>query len=403
MSLINQMLQDLEKRGEAETAHSGARYAQFGSHVPVRNNSKYWRLIFLGLGFLLIAFLIYDKFFSKSIFQSNPVPVVSKEHALLVSPMPTASSLASIPVQVQDAQSPVMNEMGLNLKLTTQVDSAQLAAIDDISMRGDQGKKTNQASNAALNDTPLQTSSTQLNKAPIAAKNSELDQQKTLKQSTSAATNKSLEDAVKSPTPNATSNVMVKEVSAQQRAEGEYRQATVYQQQGRVNEAIQVLDNALKSDPMHSAARQLKISLLLEAKRHDDAIRELKLGLVNEPGQLNFSMILARLLVERAKLNEAIEVLQKNQGLAQDRADYLAFLAALQQKTGHHKEAIQLYRQALKKHSQNGVWWMGLGISLQADGASQDAIEAYKQAKLQSGLSSELQAFVDQKIGQLQK
>jgi len=403
MSLINQMLQDLEKRGEAETAHSGARYAQFGSHVPLRNNSKYWRLIFLGLGFLLIAFLIYDKFFSKSIFQSNPVPVVSKEHALLVAPISTASPTASVPVQVQDAQSPVMNELGLNLKLTTQVDSAQLAAIDDISKRGDQGKKTNQASNAALNDTPSQASSIQVSKAPVAVKNSELDQQKTLKQSTSAATNKTLEDAVKSTTPIATSSAMVKDVSAQQRAEGEYRQATVYQQQGRVNEAIQVLDNALKSDPMHNAARQLKISLLLEAKRHDDAIRELKLGLVNEPGQLNFSMILARLLVERAKLNEAIEVLQKNQGLAQDRADYLAFLAALQQKTGHHKDAIQLYRQALKKHSQNGVWWMGLGISLQADGASQDAIEAYKQAKLQSGLSSELQAFVDQKIGQLQK
>lgn len=403
MSLINQMLQDLEKRGEAETAHSGARYAQFGSHVPVRNNSKYWRLIFLGLGFLLIAFLIYDKFFSQSIFQSNPVPVVSKEHALLVAPISIASPTAAIPVQVQDAQSPVMNEMGLNLKLTTQVNSAQLAAIDDISMDGDQGKKNNQATNTALNDTPSQTSSVQVSKAPVPIKNSELDQQKTQKQSTSAATNKSLEDAVKSTTPIATSSAMVKEVSAQQRAEGEYRQATVYQQQGRVNEAIQVLDNALKSDPMHSAARQLKISLLLEAKRHDDAIRELKLGLVNEPGQLNFSMILARLLVERAKLNEAIEVLQKNQGLAQDRADYLAFLAALQQKTGHHKDAIQLYRQALKKHSQNGVWWMGLGISLQADGASQDAIEAYKQAKLQSGLSSELQAFVDQKIGQLQK
>jgi MSHA biogenesis protein MshN len=96
-------------------------------------------------------------------------------------------------------------------------------------------------------------------------------------------------------------------------------------------------------------------------------------------------------------------VLQKNQGLAQDRPDYLAFLAALQQKTGHHKEAVQLYRQALKKHSQNGVWWMGLGISLHADGMNQEAIEAFKQAKMQGGISAELQAFIEQKIEVLQK
>ncbi len=196
---------------------------------------------------------------------------------------------------------------------------------------------------------------------------------------------------------------IVKEMSSQQRAEGAFKQATVYQQQGRNPEAILALQQALVLDQTHMPARQLLVSLLLDAKRYDDAVRELRTGLSQDLHQVNFAMLLARLLVERAKVNEAVEVLQKSAMYAQERSDYMAFLAALQQKLGHHREAIAYYRLALGRHSQNGVWWMGLGISLQAEGNSLDALEAFRQAKIQPGLGADLIAFVDQRIAQLQK
>jgi MSHA biogenesis protein MshN len=407
MSLINQMLQDLEKRGESENAQPSGRYAQFGSHAPVGTQGKTWKLISLCLVFLLFAFLIYERFS----FRSAPAQVVGaaagkvtdkvKEAAI---PANAAVALSNDSTKIdQESQQTELDARGLNLKLSTAVNVAQLTTTDDSSLRSGLDAKTKQEAHHLGGETKVQSSSVQTIVVPAMARGSDQDSQNAKNQQITASLGKSSGDNAKQAPTSAGPTVMVKEVSAQQRAEGEFRQATVYQQQGRLSEAIQVLDSALKSDPLHNPARQLKISLLLESKRHEDAIRELRQGLVNDPTQLNFSMILARLLVERAKLNEAVEVLQKNQTFAQDRPDYLAFLAALQQKMGHHKDAIQLYRQALKKHSQNGVWWMGLGISLQADGVNQEAVDAYKQAKLQPGLSAELQAFVDQKIGQLQK
>lgn len=426
MSLINQMLQDLEKRGETEEQQPVARYTQLGNHAPNTASNKIWFFVFFAFVVVFVLVWFRDSLFSKSSMASQKTSVPISAVAASQASSSSASSIAPADAIARSAEtsSEILADagsFGLSLKLSTQVNTLPTASSSSSTLSNatsenaalelgklDQRSEVNALPNNGSRDTQQRAADSHLPKAP-AVKTDEVlsaDSQKTLRTVTANSANKSLTQAGiqasadHSPNPQ---TVMIKEVSAQQRAEGEYRQATVYQQQGRQTEALQALDAALKSDPLHSAARQLKISLLLEAKRHEEAIRELKQGLVVEPAQLNFSMILARLLVERAKLNDAIEVLQKNQTLAQDRPDYLAFLAALQQKTGHHKEAVLLYRQALKKHSQNGVWWMGLGISLQADGLNQEAIEAFKQAKMQGGVSAELQAFIEQKIEVLQK
>lgn len=409
MSLINQMLQDLEKRGEDEGSHAAAHYAQFGE-PDSRSKSRQtpWLLFLIFIAVAVAAFFFIFK--SRESARSNLTPP-EKSQALNKDALASAHSETPADVGTPDANSaensatsPSLSELGLSLKLSTQVSLASLASANvtdgdneklrpELAVTSDAESKPPKAATVQLSEV-----APKLNKSAERKSESELalnpDRKAVPIKNTTSPPSAS---TVAAPV------TMIKEVSMQQRAEGEYRQATVYQQQGRVNEALSALENALKADPLHAPARQLLISILLENKRHEDAIRELRRGLEVEPGQLNFSMILARLLVERAKLSEAIEVLQKNLSLAQERPDYLAFLAALQQKTGHHKEAIVLYRQALKNHSQNGAWWMGLGISLQAEVNYQEAIDAYKQAKLQPGLSAELHAFIDQKISQLQK
>lgn len=399
MSLINQMLQDLEKRGDDESSHAAAHYAQFGD-VRGRSTSR----VKLGLILICFSLLVIAAFYISSRAKQPAVTVavnaekpISSSAELVNSGVALASSKPAEKVQPDIV--PTLGDVGLSLKLSTQVNAKALNSLT--------------AQIHAQQEVPIapqiENSTTNVRAAKLADNQEIVDAPKPATQSGAELNQTSNSNPAKKAPASLAKNLnsapvtMIKEVSVQQRAEGEYRQATVYQQQGRVNEALAALESALKIDALHLPARQLLISLLLENKRHEDAIRELRQGLINEPGQLNFSMILARLLVERAKLTEAIEVLQKNAGLAQERPDYLAFLAALQQKTGHHKEAILLYRQALRVHSQNGAWWMGLGISLQAETNSQEAIDAYKQAKQQPGLSAELHAFIDQKISQLQK
>jgi MSHA biogenesis protein MshN len=71
--------------------------------------------------------------------------------------------------------------------------------------------------------------------------------------------------------------------SASQRAEGEYRHALNALQDGRMTETVAALEQALKLDPGHDAARQTLVGLLIEAKRPDDAIRQLQAGLALDP------------------------------------------------------------------------------------------------------------------------
>ncbi len=194
-----------------------------------------------------------------------------------------------------------------------------------------------------------------------------------------------------------------KELTPLQRAENDYRRGATLIQQGKPAEAIAAMEQALQLDSRHAAARQTLVGLLLDARRHDEALRRLREGLQADGSQTGLAMILARLQVDRGELKPAIETLQRSLPHALDRADYQAFLAALLQRDSRHKEAVEHYSQAVRRAPQNGLWWMGLGISLQADNRVNDAIEAFGRAKASDGLSAELKAFVDEKLNNLQR
>ncbi len=193
----------------------------------------------------------------------------------------------------------------------------------------------------------------------------------------------------------------VTELSPQQRAENEYRKGVLSIQQGKAVEAIGAFEQALQLDPQHVGARHALIGVLLEDKRQDDALRVAREGLALEPAQPGLAMILARLQLEKGLLHTAIETLERALPYAADRADYQAFLAALLQRDDKHKQAVEHYLQALQKAPQNGVWWMGLAISLQAERRIPEAQEAFKRAKATNTLSAELLAFVDARLSQL--
>jgi MSHA biogenesis protein MshN len=189
--------------------------------------------------------------------------------------------------------------------------------------------------------------------------------------------------------------------SPRERAEAEYRRATAALSQGRAEEAEESLRAALAEDATFDAARQALVGVLVEQKRVDEAKKVLQDYLNSRPNHLGFAMLLARLQLDRGDGTGAVATMQHTLPYAGDNADFLGFSAAVLQRAGRHPEAVDQYRAALRIKPDAPVWWMGLGISLQASDHNTDALDAYKRALSSGSLSPELQTFVEQKIKQL--
>jgi MSHA biogenesis protein MshN len=190
-----------------------------------------------------------------------------------------------------------------------------------------------------------------------------------------------------------------REEAVPQRAEGEYRRALASLQDGRMLDAVAALEQALRLDPAHDAARQTLVGLLIEAKRTDEAIRHLQAGLALDARQPALAMLLARLQIERG--GSGIDTLMRTLPYAGTNADYHAFLAGALQREQRHREAAEQYQAALRAAPGNGVWWMGLGMSLQAEKRNSEALEAFQRARASGSLSAELLAFVERRLQQL--
>jgi MSHA biogenesis protein MshN len=194
----------------------------------------------------------------------------------------------------------------------------------------------------------------------------------------------------------------VREPTPRELADHEYRNAVALLNQDRRDEADAGLRKALNVYPEHHQARQVLVGLLVQGRRLEEAERVLEGGLKLSPAQTGFNLTLARLQAHRGDSARAIATLQNGLKYARSNAEYAAFLATLLQREGKHEEAIEHYRAALRLRPGTGVWWVGLGISLQAANQPAAALDAYRRARAVGNLHPHVAALAEQRERQLQ-
>ena len=182
--------------------------------------------------------------------------------------------------------------------------------------------------------------------------------------------------------------------SAAQTADAQFRRAAVLLNQGRLSEAEDHLAGALRADPSHAAARQTYVAMLLEQRRVEAARRLLQEALAVNAAQPAFAVALASIYTEQRDYRNALEVLDKA-GPAARNAEFQAMRGAVLQRLGKHAEAVEAYQNAIRTAPQPGTTWVGLAISLETLGRRPEAAQAYRRALDAGSLAAEAREYAE--------
>jgi len=397
MSVINKMLQDLDKRHAASNpaAPGGPNSGDMAQQVrpvkaPAIGSNLFWRVM-AGIMVVVVAWVIWV------MWQIMPRSVVTDRAyqslvKLRAAPQPPASVTAAVaasePAQPGAVAAPQAPAPAASQPAATATPARKPAAQPEPA-------KIDMLRMATEIVTPIGGRNARNARSVPPARSTETTA--SLKLDASAPGRRAVTAA---PDPGSIDKRV--DTTPRERAESEFRRAMTHVNQGRMAEGMDGLRSALVADPAYEPARQTLVALLLEAKRTDEAAGLLQAGLAINPANTGYTMLLARIHVERGDPSRALALLQKSEAAAQANAEYRAFVAALHQRLGRHAEAVEQYLGALRLTPGVGAWWVGLGISQEALSRQQDATESFQRAKGTGNLNAELLAYVERRLQQLQ-
>ncbi|MBS1211817.1 MAG: hypothetical protein H6R26_433 [Proteobacteria bacterium] len=181
-------------------------------------------------------------------------------------------------------------------------------------------------------------------------------------------------------------------------AESLYRRGANSFAAGRIGAAQEDLERALRLAPEHARARVLLART--HALAHDPGRA---LQLLEEGDELrgdgDAQKLRAQLLLKQGRVREAEQALALASGLGGGEDPELqGLLGAIRQHQGRHADAAESYRRAVQAQPAQSRWWLGLAISLEAGEQFQDALTAYAQVLALGGTSRDVEAYVAQRI-----
>ena len=178
----------------------------------------------------------------------------------------------------------------------------------------------------------------------------------------------------------------------------EYQRALHAANEGDYQTAIKNLSAILTADPDYKDARVSLVALMMDQGSAVKATKIINDGLHLTSNYAPFIELKARLLTQNGKVDSALTLLQSISPSLNENPEYHALIAALYARNNKDLLASQLYQQLVQVDSHNSSWWFGLAVSLDKLNQRQAAIEAYTKATSEGHLNGEALAYLQNRL-----
>ncbi len=374
MSLINQMLKDLESRRQADDSTTPHKAAVTACHSVAPR-----RIVPL---VLIAVFVIAAIIVGGSWWLQTKSTVSIAEHALLIPPAPPVLEVQSEKIdnvagRKADARNMAVavNEV-VTVELPTAVPKTKMDAslVPTVSL-------TN-GTELSYKDTVVPTPMVKEKAPPVPV----------------------VKAAAKEKTIAKASVVVAKKRTAQHRAQLLYKKAQRLQRKGNYAASVAPLQQALRLYGKNAEIWHSLAITNLYLRQPQAAIDSVARGLQANPGDIALATLQARLLLEMGKKEQALQSLQQLEAPAiDDNPTYYALLATLQQQTQDYAAALETYASLTVASPRRGEWWIGRAICAEQLHDPDAARNYFRRAVNCPGLSEQLKNFVMQQLIRLDK
>jgi len=192
-----------------------------------------------------------------------------------------------------------------------------------------------------------------------------------------------------------------RELSLQDRDRNLSQQALRLAQDGELIEAYNVLYNFIGNNPEAHQSRNTLATLLFAQQEFLQVKVLVDEGLLLAPNHAGYKKIKARLYIREGDLDAAIRLLNSSPPAMADDTEYFELLSSLYQQNGEHRQAIEIYQELIRVDRMTGRWWTGLAISHEAMGNYGEALNSYQVAIQNENLDSRLRQYSQGRIREL--
>lgn len=168
---------------------------------------------------------------------------------------------------------------------------------------------------------------------------------------------------------------------------------------GYISEAIEKFENILKVQDSHVDARNMLAVAWYGRGETQQAISTLNHGLQRYSNIEKWRLTAAKIFFKQNNLQGAFSYLNVN--LASPSKDFLTMKGTLARQLSRFPEAEAVYQQLTKREPTVGNWWLGLAIAQDSQGKAELALGSYQQVVALGGVSNQTISFANQRITEL--